>query len=127
MKVLSSRAEKRIVLVPVGHRIEDENFVVDTNDKKYDYKINDLIIQSYNNTRGIQVFDAGDSFIGPDDDGLALATLIHCPNLVLSSASLSWWGGFLANHSNIIAPKYLQLIDEFVAEDYYPNSWKLLV
>ena len=115
-----------IILVPVGHRVEDINIASDINDKKYDYNINDLVIQHFNNTKNVQVFDAGDHFIGPDDDGLALATLIQCPYLVLSSASLSWWGGFLANHTNVIAPKFLQLIHQFKVEDYYPNSWKLL-
>ena len=126
MKIVGGRKDVKIILVPVGHGMGDENLATNADEEKYNYKINDIIVQNYNNSVDIQVFDAGEHFIGLEDDALALATLTQCPRLVLSSASLSWWGGFLANHSNVIAPKFLQLIDEFKAEDYYPENWKLI-
>jgi Glycosyl transferase family 11 len=83
------------------------------------------IFQHYEKQRNVVVF--GDDGISSDHIA-TLHTLSRCPNIVVASSSYSWWGAFLSNHSNVVAPRMLHDPKHlgFKPDDYYPPEWTLI-
>jgi hypothetical protein len=58
-----------------------------------------------------------------DSEDFRLMT--HCKHFIIANSSFSWWGAWLAPHSEkiIIAPKEWFTVDNFPPEDRIPESW----
>lgn len=56
------------------------------------------------------------------------AALSMCPNIIISVSTLGWWSGYLANHTNVVAPQSISASTymKIVPQDYYPSSWTLI-
>jgi hypothetical protein len=82
-----------------------------------------VLIDRYENSTDVFAFSDDDV---ARDHLATLNVLALCPNIIVASSSFSWWGAYLANHSNVVAPRMLHVGVPFLPEDYYLPSWTLL-
>lgn len=64
-------------------------------------------------------------FAGPYHD---LYLMTQCSDFIIANSTFSWWGAWLANRGNVIAPKkwFGSNNSHLDTKDLYPDDWKIL-